>query len=149
MSESTTHRVVMAWDLHKRTRHDLLFEAARGYMHAAIVIFEEQQRAKDATFYNLLPGHFCLARSVELFLKAAISLAVNPIPTGQTNHNLEHLHSQYGKLFLGEKFAFRRRIDKLINSGRRFGKYGQDARYPFDQKGKVWRPNDHTSLAAS
>jgi HEPN domain-containing protein len=142
MSESSTHHLAMAWDLDKMPKHDMLFEMARGYMHAAIVIFEEQQRAEHATFYNLLPGHFALAQSAELFLKAAVSLrGIQPPIT----HNLKHLHSCYRKLFPEEKLAFQCRIGELIDWGKRYAN-GQDARYPFDQKGKVWLPHEHINI---
>jgi len=142
MSESTTRRVAMVWDQHERPKYDLLLEWARGYMHAAIVIFEKQQGAKNPTFYNLLPGVFNLIQSLELFLKAAICLRGKRIPTGQTGHNLECLHSQYHNLFSDEKFAFKCPIGELIEYLARFSKYGQYARYPFDTKGNIWRPNE-------
>ncbi|MBI2852049.1 MAG: HEPN domain-containing protein [Chloroflexi bacterium] len=134
MSESPTHRVAMTWDQHERSKHDLLFEMSKGYMHAAIVIFEEQRGTEHATFYNLLPGHFALQQSVELFLKAAMSLkGIQPPIT----HNLKRLHSQYQKLFPGKELTFQCRIGELINWNERYAN-GQDARYPFDQEGKAW-----------
>ncbi|HUV44476.1 MAG TPA: hypothetical protein VMW13_06565 [Dehalococcoidales bacterium] len=145
MSESSTHHLAMAWDIDKKTKYDLLFEMASGYMHAAIVIFEEQQRAERATVYNLLPGHFALTQSAELFLKAALTLRrVKP----GIRHDLKHLHSCYRKLFPEEELAFQCRITELIDWGERYAN-DQDARYPFDKKGKVWLPHEHIDIEST
>jgi hypothetical protein len=144
MGDPTTDREVIVWDLDHVPDYELFFELAKGYIHAASIIFEEQRDTDEPNYFNLRPGFFALGHGIELFLKGAIllgdsSVDISTLARPRFGHDLEALYNKYLQVYDPDRFELYDRINDLIKWRQAIDQSGLDARYPFNREGEVWR----------
>ena len=150
---STADGLLVAWNLGQFCHYELFFELAQAYFHAASVIFEEQLRADEPYYFNLLPGMFSLNHGIECFLKGAIllgdaSMTVEKLSSASLGHNLGNLYRRYRQLYPSDRFRLPARAEQLMRWAQTAvqGVGGLFERYLFDKVGKLLKETGKDSI---